>query len=176
MKLALSALLCSLIALAATAPVAGAYERAGRPWPGGTITYHTSARGYSASVDQAAAIWNGAGVGVRFVRTSRSRAQVLVSYGGRACEGATYAGYLGARRQSPVDLGRGCDRSLIVLTAVHELGHVMGLGHEGRRCARMNPGFDRSGTPSRCRQQPLDHWLAYPLGADDLRGARAIYR
>jgi hypothetical protein len=175
MKHHLAALLIVLSVLAAFAPSASAYQTAGRPWPGGTITYHTSARAYSSSVDQAAAIWNGAGVGVRFVRAPRASAQVLIRYGGRACEGATYAGYLGRRRQSPVALGRGCDRSLIVLTAVHELGHVLGLGHEGRRCARMNPAFDSSGTPSRCRERPLGDWLAQPLMADDLRGARALY-
>jgi hypothetical protein len=58
---------------------------------------------------------------------------------------------------------------------VHELVHVLGLDHKQRRCARMNPGFDRDGTPNRCRSRALDYWLEHPLTADDLRGIRALY-
>src|SRR5829696_27552 len=151
----------SLAALGALAPSASAYEQAGRAWPGGRITYFTSASGYSASVDRAARIWNRANVGVRFVKTSRRNAQVVIAYGGPRCEGAAFAGYIGRRRQSPVQLGAGCGRSLITLTAVHELGHVLGLGHERERCARMNPAFDGSGTPIACERRSLDYWLGH---------------
>lgn len=163
------------VALGVAAPgAAEAYESVGRPWPGSRITYSTAAGGYTASVDRAARIWNRADVGVQFVKTSRRRAQVVLDYGGPRCEGAAYAGYLG-RRQSRVRLGAGCGRSLIVLTAVHELGHVLGLGHEAGRCARMNPGFDGTGTPGGCRRRTLSYWLDHALVGDDLRGARDIY-
>lgn len=169
-------LILSLLALGALAPAASAYERVGRPWPGGRITYYTAAEDYRSSVERAARIWNRANVGVKWVKTSRRDAQVVLSYGGHRCEGAAYAGYIGRRRQSPVALGAGCNTSLIVLTAVHEMGHVLGLGHERNRCARMNPDFDGSGTPGRCGFRPLSYWLDHALVGDDLRGARAIYR
>ena len=176
MKSVLLAAAITATVLAALVPSASAFERAGRAWPGGRISYYTAADGYVASVDRAARIWNRANTGVRFVKTSRRQAQVVLEYGGRRCEGAAYAGYIGRRRQSPVQLGAGCSRSLIVLTAVHELGHVLGLGHERSGCARMNPGFDGSGTPNRCLRRPLEYWLDHALIGDDLRGARAIYR
>ena len=176
MKRVLITTALAVAVLAATAPSASAFERAGRPWPGGRITYYTAADGYASSVDRAARIWNRASTGVKFVKASRREAQVVLDYGGRRCEGAAYAGYIGRRRQSPVQLGAGCGKSLIVLTAVHELGHVLGLGHESGRCARMNPGFDGSGTPNRCTRRPLEYWLDHPVVGDDLRGARALYR
>jgi hypothetical protein len=169
-------LILSLAALGALAPSASAYERAGRAWPGGRITYFTAADGYVAPVDRAARIWNRANVGVRFVKTTRRNAQVVIGYGGPRCEGAAFAGYIGRRRQSPVQLGAGCGRSLITLTAVHELGHVLGLGHERGACARMNPAFDGTGTPIRCRPRSLAYWLDHALVSDDLQGARRIYR
>ena len=165
----------AVAALGALAPSASAFERAGRPWPDGRITYFTAAEGYSSSVDRAARIWNRASVGVKFVKTSRRNAAVVVDYGGRRCEGAAFAGFVGRRRQSPVALGAGCGRSLITLTAVHEFGHVLGLGHEDGRCARMNPAFDGSGTPQHCRPRSLEYWLAHPLVSDDLQGVRRLY-
>jgi hypothetical protein len=75
-----------------------------------------------------------------------------------------------------VRLGAGCSSGLITLTAVHELGHVLGLDHEGRACARMNSSFDWTGTPGHCTSHTLSYWLAHPLTSDDIRGARALYR
>ena len=73
-------------ALGALAPSASAFELAGRPWPGGRVTYFTAAEGYSSSVDRAARIWSRANVGVKFVKTSRRNAAVVVDYGGRGCQ------------------------------------------------------------------------------------------
>lgn len=176
MRRLLTSLSLSLLVLVALAPSASAWERAGRAWPGERITYYTSASGYRSAVDRAVRIWNRANTGIRFARTSRRRAQVVIGYGGRRCEGAAYAGYVGRGHQSPVRLGRGCSRGLITLTAVHELGHVMGLGHEDDRCARMNSAFDGTGTPWRCDRRSLSYWLDRPLARDDIRGARALYR
>src|SRR4051812_50160426 len=94
----------ALAMLAVLAPGASAFERAGRPWPGGRITYFTAAANYSASVDRAARIWNRTNVGVKFVKTSRRNAAVVVDYGGRRCEGAAFAGFIRRRRPSPVQL------------------------------------------------------------------------
>jgi len=54
---------------------------------------------------------------------------------------------------------------------------VLGLGHERRTCALMNPSADlASGTPSRCERRPLSFWVSRPLRADDIAGARSLYR
>ena len=72
-------------------------------------------------------------------------------------------------------IGVGCGEGLAILTLTHELGHVLGLGHERRRCALMNPYADRSGTPNRCGRHSLKFWVKKPLRRDDVRGARALY-
>lgn len=151
-----------------------AYSIDGRAWPRATVTYHTTAGAYSASVNRAARIINRAGAGVRLRRASRADADVLVAYGGRACEGEAFVGF--QRFVSDVVyLGRGCSHGLVTLTAVHEFGHVLGLGHETSNCARMNPSFGGAGTPGRCDHRTLAYWLKHPLTKDDVRGARALY-
>src|SRR4051794_39540370 len=164
-----------LVACLAAAPAADAYVIGGRAWPDGTFSYYTQARAYSGAVNRAARGLNRAGVGVHLKRASpRAAADVLVAYGGNPCEGEAAVGFV--RYQLDVlDLGRGCNRALVTLTAVHEFGHVLGLDHENRRCARMNPSFDDTGTPTHCARHRLSWWLAHPLTADDLRGLRAIY-
>jgi predicted Zn-dependent protease len=164
----------STIALAALPARAPAYELLGHRWSTSTITYRVTAARYVPAVERAARAWNRAGVGVRFRRTSGVEADVVIRYGGAPCDGLAEIAY---RRSSPVAvwLGRGCATRLITLTAVHELGHVLGLDHETRACARMNPSADREGTPDRCGRRTLAAWLARPLTADDLRGARALF-
>jgi hypothetical protein len=166
-----------LAAAAVSLSVAGSsqgYAVGGSAWPGATFTYYTQARGYSGAVDRAARILNRAGVGVRLRSVPRAQADVIVAYGGRPCEGEAAVGY--QRRQLDVlYLGRGCSHGLMTLTAVHEFGHVLGLDHENRVCARMNASFDDSGTPDRCKRHSPSYWLAHPLTADDRRGLRAIY-
>jgi hypothetical protein len=61
------------------------------------------------------------------------------------------------------------------LATAHELGHVLGLGHQDHRCARMNPVYNQDGTPNHCSAHSLRYWLAHPLTADDVRGARHLY-
>ncbi|MGI8593992.1 MAG: M12 family metallopeptidase [Solirubrobacteraceae bacterium] len=156
---------------------ASAYEVVGRPWPGPRITYFIDARDQAEQVQAGAQEWNALDLGVRFSRTtSRSKAQVRIRYGSRGCGGAALVGYPGRRYQSEVRLGRGCKDSLTFLTIVHELGHVLGLGHERSRCALMNTSADyATGTPNRCAPRPLSFWLAKPLRKDDVAGARKLY-
>ena len=117
------------------APVpARAYTLAGSPWPSNTISYGVEARAYAPAVHRAARAWNRAGVGVRLRRAPLESADVVVRYGGRPCEGEALIGFV-PRDVSDVRLGAGCRMRLITLTAVHEFGHVLGLGHEQRRCA-----------------------------------------
>ena len=165
----------ALAGLAAVAPGTSAYEVAGLPWPDGAIVYHVEASGYSKPVARAARIWNARGLPVRFVKGSSDEAGVAIRLGGRACEGSALVGRPRRNQVSVVELGAGCDTSMITLTAVHELGHVLGLGHEGTACARMNASFGRGGTPTNCPPHDLRYWLKHPLQKDDVRGARALY-
>jgi hypothetical protein len=171
-------LIAAACALAAALPAsAGAYAVGGRPWPATTITYYVAAKAYSGSVKRAARIWNRADVGVEFESAPRSEADVVVAYGGPRCAGRSPVGFGGWYESTVSRLGAGCGTGFITLTAVHEFGHILGLDHEGRKCARMNWTFSTTGTPIRCRQgHSLGYWLRHPLEPDDIRGARALYR
>lgn len=168
------ACLATVAVAAALAPSAGAYELAGRRWPAAKITWHGGLGSQNDEAARAAKAWNRVGLGVTFVRTaSKRRADVRVGYGNRGCGGAALVGYT---FQSKVRVGRGCSDRLTLLTVAHELGHVLGLGHEQRACALMNPSADAgTGTPSHCRTRPISFWTSKPLRADDIAGARALY-
>ena len=173
--------LAAIVAVACVAEPASAYRIAGERWPNKTISVGSRAPLYDSAVRLAIQAWNRAGVGVRFTRAPAHRARVIFGYargrgmGRYGCEGV--AGGTGAGYPSPfvpmdVTVARSCrSGALRRLTAVHELGHVLGLGHETRRCALMNPTGDvNTLLPSLC-----------PRGTrlptrDDIRGARALYR
>jgi hypothetical protein len=156
-------------ALSALPSGADAYVLNGPPWPVSVITYRADSAPDRAAAGYAAQAWNRAQVGVRFVRTT-GHANVVTHLRGNRCTGLAT---VGSTRRAWVDLGP-CGPGLAALIATHEFGHVMGLGHENRVCALMNPHFDRTGTPDHCRAHSLAHWLAHPLRADDRAGARAL--
>lgn len=153
---------------------AQAYRFEGDSWPQRTITLYGEEGVSSRVVVRAARAWNRARVGLRFERASRERADVIIQPGVDQCGGSAPVGYLYGER-SRVQIGVGCGEGLAILSLTHELGHVMGLGHERRRCALMNPYADQSGTPNRCGLHSLRFWLKKPLRRDDIRGARALY-
>jgi hypothetical protein len=154
---------------------AGAYEIAGRAWPDGDIRYHVEDSALKKPVKRAARVWNARNLGVRFVSSSRDNAKVFIRIGQKNCGGAARVGYPGRRGFSLVEINRDCGTGIATLTAVHEWGHVLGLGHERDNCARMNPTFGSGGTPGRCSRRSLAYWLEHPLTKDDVRGARALY-
>jgi len=174
-----AALILALVAaaLSAAAAPSSAYTISGDRWPEGDIVYYTNVGGQNDEVARAANAWNKEKLGVRFVRTkSKAKARLLVRYGSRGCGGLGTVGYYGTRFVGDVQLGRACRDAITRLTAAHELGHVLGLGHEERKCALMNPVGDIStGTPNHCSVRPIDFWLANPIQPDDRRGARALY-
>ncbi len=176
----------SLLALAlliVLAPSAEAYHISGRHWPGGRITVRNTSP-YPFAVAEAMRLWNASGIRVRFV-ASRSRDADLVirSPGSKAtsafggCAGIASLGYLDGR-QAGMGLAAGCgDDVLTAKTIAHELGHVLGLAHEDRRCALMNPVLV-NGAPRRCFAPDAQQggvWRCRTLEADDLAGARRLY-
>jgi hypothetical protein len=164
--------ICLLLAVPADA---GAYEIGGRAWPDGDIRYHVIDADLKKPVKRAAKKWNARKLGVRLVMSKATDARVFIRLGQSNCGGAARVGYPGRRGVSLVEIHMGCGVGIATLTAVHEFGHVLGLGHERDACARMNPTFDSNGTPGGCKRRSLSYWLKHPLTRDDLRGARELY-
>jgi hypothetical protein len=170
-------LACALaLALGAVcAPRADAFHLGGQRWPGRTITYHNLASGYAWPLARAVEAWNASGARVRFVAKPRRKAQVLIRARGRSsfgCSGYATLGFvprfMGGGR---VVIQRGCDRHIAAGILAHELGHVLGLAHEDRRCATMN-----SILWARCANDPGEgRWRCRLVERDDVRGAVKLY-
>lgn len=179
MRLRLLAILVFLLAPAALVPGAAGYRVEGRAWPGGTVPYYNAAPDQSWAVVQAVRAWNTSGANVRFVAVPRQSAQLVIrSTGSRSCAQAhATLGYGSAATvriwQAGPPTAR-CNPQWAAGALAHELGHVLGLGHENRGCAAMNPSGNHLG-PSRCKQAERWEWRCRLLEPDDVRGAVAVY-
>jgi hypothetical protein len=167
MRTTLAAILLVLVC----APTAGAYRLEGMRWQTATITYYNEVPAYSWAVDSAAYAWNTSGARVKFLKTSRRNAQVLL--------GIRWFRPLGEARIIPrngrivaarVGIRSGQDRYTMALVIAHELGHVLGLSHEDRVCATMNARLLEL-----CPAPADGMWVCRLLRADDVRGAISLY-
>ncbi len=171
-------LAAATVALALLVPAAAhAYVFAGRPWPNHRVTYYNTVKSRDWAVKKAVAAWNTSGADVRFVATSSGAAQVHIQLG-PVPTGACGFGTYGDQGNAHVFLASGliCGSGAIAVEIIaHELGHVLGLGHEFHKCALMNV---TNGVLGLCHHLPplgFSQYLCDPLQADDIAGAIALY-
>jgi len=179
MRLRLLAVLVLLLAPAALVPGAAGYRVEGSAWPGGTVPYYNAAADQKWAVAQAVKAWNTSGARVQFVSVPRQSAKLVIrSTGSRSCARAHAT--LGYGSSPTVWIWKAgtatfrCDPYWAAGALAHELGHVLGLGHENRGCAAMNPSGNRLG-PSACDRAERWEWRCRLLEHDDVRGAVAVY-
>lgn len=156
-----------------------AYRIEGRPWPNGAIPYYSFASGHAWSLKQAVDAWNGSGARVRFVAVPASKARLFVREAPRgSCThasatvghtpGATVVIWPAARESAL------CNRFTAARALTHELGHVLGLDHESRTCALMNPSGSHQATTQCGASEPWE-WRCRLVERDDVGGAVALY-
>ena len=171
MRATLAALLVALTAV----PAAGAYRLEGARWPTRTISYYNEVAAYSWAVDTAAFAWNSSGARVRFVKTPRRQAKVLLGIRWFTPLGEARVGRTGGRIYgAKVGIRSGQDRYTMALVIAHELGHVLGLDHEDRICSTMNTHLVDNHT-EHCAAPPPGMWVCRLLRADDVTGAVRLY-
>jgi hypothetical protein len=178
-------LVVALVAVAslAVAATGAAYEIGGKPWPRGEIGYYNAATDQHWAIGQAVEAWNTSGANVRFVPTTYDRAQLVIKHfdaSSGACVPHALAtlGYRrGTRaeiRVTPWGAQSECSSFATARAVAHELGHVLGLGHELRACAAMNTSGSYRGTYSCPKTKPWE-WKCRMLEEDDIRGAVRLY-
>ena len=162
--------LVAAVSLAWCAP-AHAYRLGGARWPTHTISYYDGGPNHAA-VRVAVHAWNTSGAHVRFVPTSRARAHVrIVALKPSGCAGVEGVATLGYSPRGDLVQLRACpDQDADAVVAAHELGHVLGLNHETKRCATMNPVVGQ-----KCAPPPNVSTLCRVLQADDVQGAVRRY-
>jgi hypothetical protein len=176
MRLALAA---ALLATLIFAPSAEAYKLLGYRWPSRTITYYDSTgKAYGKNVAAAAAAWNKSGTKARWKKAPRSRARVLIRVN-KKIPSAGLATYFGGQR-GVIDIQPGMKKMrqskaegewVATTIMTHEMGHIMGLDHETRKCAVMQPAVG-IGCPG-----PKDPWQfrCRVLEPDDVKGGVVLF-
>jgi hypothetical protein len=188
----LCVLLAVAIALCAAGP-ASAYRFAGTPWPTHTITYYNAATSSAAAVKSAVYTWNTSGANIHFAPAPKNVANVVIvdvdnrNISDAGLLGIATTGYVPRGMPAPNPNGTkpttgahvwlvrpSLDGGLLPIqraqVVAHELGHVLGLGHESRGCAIMNPALNEL-----CPGP--EKWMinCRVLQRDDVAGAIALY-
>lgn len=174
----LAATLCGALAASADAYVRGPFS-----WPNGRVTYYNGVKAQDAAVRRAVRAWNASGARIKLSRVSRARARVQIRYlRTNVCMGLAQTRARGrSARRATIYLPRpsaGCaDEFVNTIIVAHEFGHVLGLGHEGRVCALMNPEGHRTGGRLCQESDGAQPWLwrCRVLEPDDVRGMIGIY-
>ncbi len=184
------ALLGAAVLALTTVAVSSPAHAGGRKWPGGRITYFDATKDKDA-VAAAVGLWNRSGVNVHFRKIrNRKRADVLIrnTHNVPMGCGSGYGtlGYLGGR-QGYVNIlhgsakdGQTCAWPGQTIVLVHELGHVLGLGHIDSRCSIMNSSHTNGVAPTRCLGRDPDdarpgRWWCRGPEQKDLAVVRKIY-
>jgi hypothetical protein len=175
MKVKVAAIIGAALVAASVVPGSSAFQLEGGRWPTSTITYYNEVPAYSWAVDTAAYAWNTSGARVRFIKSSRRDAKVLVGIRWFKIAGDAYVQRVNGRFvNAKVGIRSGQDRYTMTLVLAHELGHVLGLEHEDRVCATMN-SYLVNYHPEHCSAPPAGKWICRLLRSDDVRGAVALY-
>jgi hypothetical protein len=175
MKVKVAAVIGAALVAASVVPGSSAFQLEGGRWPTSTITYYNEVPAYSWAVDTAAYAWNTSGARVRFVKSSRRDAKVLVGIRWFKVAGDAYVQRVNGRFvNAKVGIRSGQDRYTMTLVLAHELGHVLGLDHEDRVCATMN-SYLVNYHPEHCAAAAAGKWICRLLRSDDVRGAVALY-
>src|SRR5262245_36633443 len=159
-----TAVVTLLLALGLAAP-AQAYRLEHTRWYTHTITYHNTVPRYAKAAKAAAQAWNSSGARIRWKAVSRRRARVLITTSTHipGAGQARFRSFNGIVRRASIrllpDVAKDVPSPVAKLgvetaALAHEMGHVLGLAHEQRRCTTMNASLWEKCT------RPPDPWLA----------------
>lgn len=170
--------LAAIGAVLVVVPSAASFSSAGTPWPVARITVWNDT-GYRAPLRQAMEAWNAVGTRVTLVPAARrSTARIVVgllpagSVGERIGVG-TVGWAPGAQGRVAVQPGLGPRAAAIALA--HELGHVLGLGHEERACSVMSSSLELERTRAGCSIARCPTLSRCLVQSDDAEGLRDLY-